>query len=174
MSEINDMPVKAAKKRTKAPAIMEAETTAVKLDDKVLVTSIAPWQTGFARKLSTGDITFAPNGVQRLSREEIIAQIQDNNRLFTGIDGRGSHATLYVHDDYVLNEVDFDNQSILDDVTVKNIYTQYSGKDFEDAIKAAVVTRAEKYALIMIIRKLKLNDYAKNRCCEDYTGYHIG
>ena len=38
-------------------------------------------------------------GTVRLSRSEIIAQIQSGNRLFNGVDSHGSHATLYIEDE---------------------------------------------------------------------------
>lgn len=62
------------------------------LEQKVTVRSIANWTTGFKRIETNGDVTIPPNGTVRLQRSEIIAQIQNGNRLLTGIDDRGSHA----------------------------------------------------------------------------------
>ena len=49
-------------------------TEDVRLDKKVTVRSIAPWDTGTARKTSIGDITISPMGTVLVSREELIAQ----------------------------------------------------------------------------------------------------
>ena len=52
-----------------------AETKELNLEQKVTVRSIAGWTTGFARRADgIGDITIAPNGSIRLSRNEIIPQ----------------------------------------------------------------------------------------------------
>lgn len=78
------------------------------LEQKVTVRSIAPWTTGFQRVETIGDVTIPANGSVRLSRSEIIAQVQNGNVLFTGVDSRGSHATLYIEDEPTRIEVDFD------------------------------------------------------------------
>ena len=41
---------------------------------------------------------------------------------------------------------------------------------FEKKLKDAVVTRAEKFLIMDLIKKLKLNDYNKIRLVEDHTG----
>lgn len=64
------------------------------LEQKVTIKSIANWTTGFKRIETNGDVTIPANGTVRLQRSEIITQIQNGNRLLTGIDDRGSHATL--------------------------------------------------------------------------------
>ena len=76
------------------------ETKELNLEQKVTVRNIAGWMTGFRRIESQGDVTIPQEGTIRLSRSEIIAQVQNGNRLFNGIDERGSHATLYIDDEY--------------------------------------------------------------------------
>ena len=46
-------------------------------------------------------------------------------------------------------------------------------KTFEEKLHEYVVTRAEKYAITQIIKKLKLNDFEKIRMVENYTGYKL-
>ena len=70
----------------------------IRLDEKVVVRSLAPWNTGAARKTTIGDITIPAKGTVYLTREEIIAQAQNGNKLVNGIDGYGSHATWYIED----------------------------------------------------------------------------
>ena len=89
------------------------------LDAKVTVKSIAGWNTGFARKVEgIGDVNIAPNGSVRLSRNEIIGQVQSGNKLFTGVDGVGSHATLYIDDKATRIEVEFENEN-----TTQNVFS---------------------------------------------------
>ena len=134
------------------------------LEEKVTVKNIAGWTVGFKRIESQG---------------EIIAQTQSGNRLFNGTDDRGSHATLYIDDEPTRLEVEFDSieekrtQSVLTPELVKKLFDYKTVKSFEDKLKAYVVTRAEKYAIIQIIKKLKLNDFEKIRIVENYTGYKI-
>ena len=143
------------------------------LEQQVTVRSIAGWTTGFSRMLTVGDVTIPSRGSIRLSRNEIISQVHNNNGLFNGIDGRGSHATLIIDDKSTLKEVDFITDLQFSDNKVKKIFEIQNQDTFEDEIKKQIVTRAEKYALMVSIVKQKLNDFAKIRFCEKYTGYKI-
>lgn len=146
----------------------------IKLDEKVVVKSIAPWATGAKRQLSIGDIMIQPKGSISLTREEIIAQAQTGNKLFTGIDGAGTHATWYIQDEYTRKELEFDTddtkQSVISNEEIKKIFDLKTKKSFEENIKKKIVTRAEKCALIAAIKDLKINDYDRIVFCEQYTG----
>lgn len=149
------------------------------LDTKVTVKNIAGWVVGFSRKDGYGgDISIAPNGTMRLSRAEIIAQVQSGNRLFTGLDGMGSHATLFIDDIPTRIEVEFESedgkkkQNVFSDEKVKSLFALSQTK-FQNEFKEAICTRAEKYAVIDAIKRLKINDFEKMRFVEDYTGYKI-
>lgn len=158
-----------------------AETTVnteeIRLDKKVTVRSIAPWTTGSSRKLSVGDITIPAMGTVLLTREEVIAQGQNGNTLLTGIDGVGSHATWYIEDEYTRNELSFDidnkKQEFLTQDNIKKTFDLKTKKSFEENIKKAVVTRAEKFYLLHTIKNLKLNDYEKIAFCEEYCGRRV-
>ena len=156
----------------KAEVVQEIEQP-LNLEQQVTVKSIAGWTTGFARMLTNGDVQIASKGFVRLSRNEIIAQIHEGNNLFCGIDGRGSHATLIINDDATINEVGFNKENQFSDAIVKDLFDLKNQNDFEEKLKKAIVTRAEKYALMISIVKQKFNDYSKIRFCEDYTGYKI-
>lgn len=151
----------------------------LKLDEKVSVRSIAGWSTGFARIEGYGDLTIPPFGTTRLSRSEIISQVQNGNRLFTGTDGRGSHATLIVDDKPTRIEVDFESedgkkeQNVFSDAKIKELFSLKTLNAFKKNFEQAVYTRAEKYAAINAIRRLKLNDYDKIRFVEEYSGYKL-
>lgn len=154
-----------------------SKTEDIKLDKKVTVRSIAPWTTGATRKVTMGDITIPALGSVLLSREELIAQGQNGNTLLTGIDGLGSHATWYIEDNYVREELSFDvenrKQEFLTYDVIKKIFELKTEKSFKENIEKKVVTRAEKYYLLHTIKKLKLNDYSKIAFCEDYCGRRV-
>ena len=143
------------------------------LEQQVTVKSIAGWTTGFARILTIGDVTIPSKGSIRLSRNEIISQVHKGNSLFGGIDGRGSHATLIIDDKPTLEEVGFTSKNQFSDKAVKELFDIQSQEKFEDELKKRIVTRAEKYALIISIINQKINDYSKIRFCENYTGYKV-
>lgn len=155
-----------------------SETNKLNLDEKVTVRNIASWSVGFARLSDMrGDVVIPPEGSIRLSRNEIIMQTQNGNRLFNGTDGRGSHATLYIEDKATRIEVEFESedgettQDVLTEAKVKTMFSAKSAKTFEENLHKNIVTRAEKYALVQMIKKLKINDYSKMRSVERYTGY---
>ena len=149
------------------------------LEKKVTFKNIAGWEVGFKRIEGDGDVTLPPNGTSRLSRSEIIAQVQSGNRLLSGIDNRGSHATIYIDDEATREELDFDSkenntkQVVLTSDAVKKLFEYKTMKSFEDNLRNLVVTRAEKYAIIQMIKKEKFNDFEKIRAVENYTGFKM-
>lgn len=156
----------------------ETQKETLNLEEKVTVRNIAGWTVGFSRLSDMrGDVSIPAEGTARLSRNEIIMQTQNGNRLFTGTDTRGSHATIYVEDKATRIEVDFESedgkvkQDILSDEKVKNLFSLKTDKSFEENLKKSVVTRAEKYALMKIIKRLKFDNYSKMKIVENYTGY---
>jgi len=155
------------------------EIKEVNLEQKVTLKNIAGWTVGFKRIEGDGDVTIPPEGTIRLSRSEIIAQVQNGNRLLTGIDSRGSHATVYTDDIPTRVEMDFDipedniSQQVLTHDAVKKLFEYKTIKSFEENLRKLVVTRAEKYAIIQIIKKEKFNDFEKIRAVEDYTGFKM-
>ena len=158
---------------------MENTEKELNLEQKVTVRSIAPWTTGFQRVETIGDVTIPANGSVRLPRSEIIAQVQNGNVLFTGVDSRGSHATLYIEDEPTRIEVDFDikeekiTQKVITVDAVKKLFEYKTMKTFEEKLKELVLTRAEKHAIANIVRKEKINDHEKVRVVENYIGVSI-
>lgn len=147
-----------------------------RLDKKINVRSIAPWITGAPRVTTNGDISVPPKGTVLLSREEVIAQAQNGNRLINGTDSVGSHATWYIDDAFTRSELSFDisdenkSQTFLTKDIIKDIFDIKSQKDFETEIENRVVTRAEKAYLIECIKEFNFNDYRKIDFCVKYTG----
>lgn len=151
------------------------------LDEKVTVRSISNSFIGFQRVAdgAIGDISIPKRGTARLTRNEIIAQVQNNNVLFTGIDGKGSHASLIIEDAPTRIEVDFESedgslkQEVFSNDLVKELFKISNQTAFERNLKDAIRTKDEKSAIIEAIKELKLNDYSKIRYIENYTGYSI-
>ena len=152
----------------------KGKTEEIRMEDKVTVTSIAPWATGFRRILTVGDVSIAPNGQIRLSREEVLAQGQSNNKLITGIDGAGSHATLYIEDEWTRRELGFDTdntkQVVVNKKLVKEIFDKKTLPAFKKSVEENIATRAEKFSLLSMIKTLKINEYDKVAFCEEYCG----
>lgn len=143
------------------------------LETKVKVRSIAPWVTGFARIGSIGDVVVTPNGFVRLSRAEIINQVQNGNRLFTGTDGNGSHATYYIEDEPTRKEAGFEfngPQKVFTKQAIQTVFDLADINAFNAALKEAVRTRAEKYALMKTLHEIGVNDYRKIKAAENLTG----
>lgn len=159
------------KKETKSKVEKVEE---IRMDEKITVSSIAPWLTGFRRILTVGDVSIAPNGVIRLSREEVLAQGQSGNKLLTGVDGYGSHATLYIEDGWTRRELGFDTdeskQTVITKDSVKAMFEKKTLSAFKKVIEENIVTRAEKFSLLATIKALKINDYDKIAFCEEYCG----
>lgn len=149
------------------------------LEQKVTVRSIAGWSVGFSRIDGIGDIAIPPEGRIKLTRSEIIAQTQTDNKLFAGIDGMGSHATLYIDDVATRKELEFESddgkrkQVVLTEDVMKNLFNIKNQSSFETQFAETVQTRAEKYAAMQIIKKLGLNDYSKIIFAVKHTGYDI-
>ncbi len=150
------------------------------METKITVRSIANWTTGFQKIETMGDVTIPANGTTRLNRGEVIAQAQNGNRLFSGIDGLGSHATLYIEDAATRAELGFDDkaenrtQQVLNQELVDKLFA-YKGvsKTFKDKIAECIITNAEKVAIMMMIQKGNYNDYDKIRYIENYTGHRM-
>lgn len=146
------------------------------LDTKVTVKNLAGWDVTFARKHDgIGAVIITKEGRQRLSRNEIQAQINDGNKLFIGI-GNGEHATIFIEDEATRKWVGFEDdnnpQKVFTDKVVEDLFAMTQG-EFEQMLPYYIVTRAEKYALIEAIKRLGFNDYRKIVFATNYTGYKI-
>lgn len=159
--------------------VVSEEVKELNLEQKITLRNIAGWNVGFNRIESDGDVTIPPEGTIRITRSEFIAQVQNGNRLLIGTDMRGSHATIYTDDIPTRMEVDFDipeekiTQNVLTRDAVKKLFEYKTIKIFEEKLRELVVTRAEKYAIIQIIKKEKLDGFEKIRAVENYTGFRM-
>ena len=171
-----------AKQESTEKTVVNTEPVAEKelnLDQKVTIKSIADWNTSFAYLTTMGEALIPPEGTLRISRNEVVAQVQSGRKLFTGIDNIGSHATFYVDDPDLRRYLGFDSedgkrqQIVLDDKTIAKIFDIKSKSEFEKTFTEMVVTRAEKKAVIRAIKRLGINDYYKIRFAKNYTGITV-
>ena len=99
--------------------------------------------------------------------------------LFNGFDGKGSHATYYIEDAPTRIEVGFESpdgkikQKIFSEQVVKDLFDVKDQKEFGEKFTEAIVTRAEKFSVIPVMKKLGVNDYLKIRFVEKYTGFKM-
>lgn len=166
-----------AEKKVNDVDIEEKDFSKLNLDERVTVRNLANWDVTFSRKHDgVGAVVIAANGQYRLTRNEIQAQVNDNNKLFTGTDGRGTHATLIIQDKDTRMWLEFETadrpQGILTDKIVTEIFTS-PWNTFEKKLREYVMTMAEKNFLMESIKRLNLNDHRKIVACEEYTGYKI-
>jgi hypothetical protein len=126
-----------------------------------------------SKDVTIGDVEIPKRGSIRLSRNEIITQAHMGNRLISGTDSRGAHATLIIEDKATIKELGFENAIQFSDKRVKDLFDIQDQYEFEERLKEEIQTRAEKYALMVSIYKQGLNDFSKIRFCENYTGYNM-
>lgn len=166
-----------------AKTTTETPKKELNLDAKVTVRSISTWPIGFPRRADGGGtnvgVSIQPLGVTRLSRNEIIAQVQSGNALLGGVDGQGNHASLIIEDAPTRVELGFESedgthkQFVLDAETIKELFDIRNQQEFERRIQECIVTRDEKEYIVHIIRELNLNDYSKIRYIEKYVERNV-
>lgn len=149
------------------------------MDEKIQIRNLCNWAVSFKRIDSIGDVLIPANTTMRISRGEVFSQAQSNNVLFTGTDGIGSHARIYIDDRNTRVELDFESedgkrtQNIISDDKIKEIFAIKTKTGFEKAIKENIVTKAEMSVIVNAVKKLKLNEYDKVKFIEEYTGMNV-
>lgn len=153
-------------------------TEELNMEAKVTVRNLAGWDVGFTRMYDNPgtDVLIPKNGQHRMSRNEVQVQVDNGNKLFCGLDDRGSHATIYIDDEATRKHVGFETdeepQAVFTTALVKDLF-KLTQRQFEAALPDKIRTRAEKYALMEAIKTLNLNDYRKIMYASEYTGYRI-
>lgn len=151
----------------------------INMDEKVTVVNLAPWNVGFPNNLGRGDTCFAPNARLRVRRDELVDQISAGNKLLSGLDEFGSHATLYIEDEETRKYLEFDSQdgkrkqNVISDDKITKWFELKTQSSFEKNIKENVVTRAEKSYLLSSIKRLKLDSYEKISFCQEYCKFRL-
>lgn len=152
--------VSAEEKVTKAKVQEE-----FKLDKLVSIKNLSDSTVSFRRQQDgQGDVKIAPGGQYLISRNELRAQVDSNNNLIAGIDGMGSHASIFIDDEETRKWLGFEfegkPQEIFSYDLVKELFAMPQ-KKFEQELPKKIKTRSEKSALMKAIEDLELNDHFK-------------
>lgn len=124
----------------------------------------------------SGDILIPPKGTAFLKRNEIQSQVRNNNTLFVGVDGRGSHAEIYIDDIATRCWLGFETPNKPQLIFTKQIVSDLfdlPNDEFEEMLSKYIVTRAEKVAFKDAIEELKINDYSKIRFAAQHLGFKM-
>lgn len=149
-------------------------------DNLIIIRNLAPWEVGFRRILTHGDVVIPPKGKLSISKEEILNQSYGNNNLINGsYDDKGSHATIYIEDKETRVALHFESedgketQLILDEPWFDKLFELKQFGTFEKRLKSNILTHAEKFRIIDYIKSHKINDYDKIKAVEEYCGVKI-
>lgn len=154
----------------------------IQLTDRVFIENTRNWGLGFRAIESQKDISI-PAGAKRyaqLNVAEVMAQIQEGNIMFCGVDGLGNNAYLKILDDDVRKYV-FSYQEgesdikpvILDTDSVKKLLNISDKKDFIKELKRLVVTEGDKKMIVPLAKKVGIDNVAgyKRDEIEKISGY---
>ncbi|MCY8466877.1 hypothetical protein [Bacillus atrophaeus] len=147
------------------------------LDKKIAIKNLCPWYLYFKKIDSHGDFRLPANGIRQIAAGEVQSQVYDNTSLFTGTDGQGTHAKIYIDDKETRVHLGFetedkdDKQEVITVERIKQILGYKTQKAFEDNVQKEIVLESEKAQLFEVAKKEKINDYNKIKFIEDYTGF---
>lgn len=119
------------------------------------------WPLSFWRKAGQGDIEIPANAKNYplLSFEEVLAQIQTGNKMFTGTDGMGNHARIQIVNDeqrkqlFGLESVETEDPTLLNLEAVKALLAIRTKAKFNEQLQAMVKTDAEKKMLVELAKQ---------------------
>jgi hypothetical protein len=134
--------------------------------NNVLVDNLCSWPLYFHRATGQGDVMIPANAKNYplLSRDEVQAQIQLGNKMFTGEDGLGNHARIRIVDDAARSDVfgvegvQTEAPVILDEDAVKALLAIKSKAKFNERLRELVSTDAEKRMLVDLAFKCGAED----------------
>ena len=106
--------------------------------NNVLVNNLCSWPLGFRRLAGQGDIAIPgkARNFPLLSEEEVLAQIQTGNVMFTGTDGMGNHARIQIVDEakrkelFGLGDAEVSAPILLNEESVKELLATRSKAKF--------------------------------------------
>lgn len=135
-------------------------------NNNVLVNNLCAWPLSFWRKAGQGDVEIPANAKNwpLLSFEEVQAQIQTGNRMFTGTDGMGNHARIQIVDDeqrkqlFGLENVETAEPALLNMDAVKALLAIHTKAKFHEQLQAMVATDAEKKMLVELAKQAGSDD----------------
>lgn len=134
--------------------------------NNVLVNNLCSWSLNFRRMAGQGDIVIPANAQKfpLLSEEEVLAQIQNGNVMFTGTDGMGNHARIQIIDETVrkklfgMDGAEVEAPMLLSEESVKELLAIRGKAKFNERMEAMVQTDAEKRMLVELAFKAGAED----------------
>ncbi|MGV2885479.1 hypothetical protein [Paenibacillus taichungensis] len=148
----------------------------INMEEKVVIKNLCNWDLYLKRIMQNGDVKIPANKTVKLTREEIEAQVNNGNNLFTGTDGRGSNPRIFIEDKELRVHLDFESedgehkQEFLTPEEVERIINLKTFNSFKENINKKVLTENQKHLLINVSKKQNLNDFDKIKYIEEYTG----
>ncbi|OMD67465.1 hypothetical protein [Paenibacillus odorifer] len=142
---------------------------------KVKVRNLCTWDLYVARIEGNGDFKIAAKKTVSIPIAEIIAQVNERNRIFAGDDEKGTNARVYIEDEEVRKHLGFDSedlkekQEVLTEDEIVRIINLKTLHSFKENIENKVLHRFQKALLMEVAIKNKLNDLAKVKFIEEYT-----
>lgn len=144
------------------------------MNTRIKLTNLAPWPVTFQRLNHLGDVTIQANGTAMVEREEVEAQLYNNNKMFVGTDGQGAHAHIIFDDKALKEQFNFpEEQNVLTDAVLDKLFAYKQQAAFERNVNEYVVRDYEKHRLIDYIQRKKVNDFSKVRYIESLVGVSV-
>lgn len=146
---------------------------------KVTLTNLTNWILTFRRINSLGDVIIPPKGKINMFADEVMAQIYNNNRLFIGDDGKGSHARIFIEDKDIRVEAEFESpgsknkQEVITDDRLKSLFEINTLQYFKKQVQEKIKSQAEKARIIEYAKTHKINDHDKIEFLVKYTGFKL-
>lgn len=132
------------------------------MDEKITIRNLASWMVGFNKIESIGQVNIDGGGVSRISRGEVVAQAENGNRLIAGLDGEGSHATIFIEDkatrEYLGYEGNGKSQKVVSTALLEDIFNEGSEDVYRERMSDLIQTRCEREAVKKLIADNNLED----------------
>lgn len=109
-----------------------------------------------------GDFRLPANGIRQITAGEVQSQVYDNTSLFTGTDGQGTHAKIYIDDKETRVHLGFetddkdDKQEVVTVERIKQILGYKTQKPSKKMFKKKFYLSLKKLSCLMWLKKKRL------------------
>ena len=144
------------------------------MNEKSKVKNLSDFPVSWKKMTLVGDEYLKANSSTFILNSEIETQVESGNKFFTGTDGLGSHAMVYIENEELREHFRFDckeenrKQFILDDEKCKAILDYKMLATFKKHLEDDVVTISEKMKIMNYARKVKLNEHDRIKALEEH------
>lgn len=148
-------------------------------DTRVEVKNNAPHYVGFAKIYEqVGEVSIAPRSTTYMYKGEVVAQCSSNNPLFTGVNGKGDHAEIFIVDDAIRAEAlglkqEESTIKVFDVKLAKAIFDTKNINSFKKKVRDNVITDTDKINIVEFAKTLKLDSHSKIAYIEEWTGLKV-